>query len=107
MYGSCPYGARVVEGERVDEVADQLAGQQHAALRPLALRQHRHRALDDLGDMHRQAVGGVGVGQCGQKRQMARAELLDASTERFGQQGLVQAAGEGHGSRQSSLNDVG
>jgi hypothetical protein len=28
---------------------------------------------------------------------MARAELLDAGAERFGQQGLVQAAGEGHG----------
>jgi hypothetical protein len=77
-------------------VADQLASQQHAALRPLALGQHRHRALDDLGDMHRETVGGVGVGQCGQERKMSGAELLDAGTERFGQQGFVQAAGEGH-----------
>jgi hypothetical protein len=37
---------------------------------------------------------------------MARAELLDAGAERFSQQGLVKAAGEGHGGGRLGLNHV-
>jgi hypothetical protein len=85
-----------IEPSRIHQTPDEIPREQRAAPCPLPLGERRHRPLEHLRDVQCEPVGHVRIGQLTERRAEACIELPKARLECFGQQGFVQAAGQGH-----------
>lgn len=82
-----------------DGLQDQVADQRGAGIDPLVRAEPLDHALDDPGQVQREAVGGLGALEFPEGRCQRGVKTLQFLAQAAGEQRFVEAFGQGHGER--------